>query len=232
MLKIGVFDSGIGGLSVLDVLNRKLNGVNLSYFGDNANAPYGSLSLYHLTLNAKNCIDVLLKNNVDAIVCGCNTISCSILRNLKDYSPVPVFGIFPPIEKEVILGKKTLLICTETTARFNAIFSKKIDIISAKGLVDEIEKTPFFTDEINVKKYLKTATFYDTVILGCTHYNFVKEGIKRALNCKNIIDGRENLVTTVARHFKIFNKNAPNKLLFLGDYAKTNRAIFEKKFEF
>ena len=84
-------------------------------------------------------------------------------------------------------------------------------------------------DILYIKRHVKGC---DSLILGCTHYNFVKEGIKRALNCKNIIDGRENLVTTVARHFKIFNKNAPNKLLFLGDYAKTNRAIFEKKFEF
>jgi glutamate racemase len=206
--------------------------VDLFYFGDNMNAPYGSLSLYHLTLNAKRCIDRLLENKVDAIICACNTISCSILRNLKLYSPVPIFGIFPPIEKEIILGHKTLLICTETTAKFNAIYSKKIDIISAKGLVDEIEKNPFFTDEINVKKYLHTTSFYDTVILGCTHYNFVKDGIRKTLNCKNIIDGRANLATTVARYFKNFDKNTPNELHFLGECASINNAIFAKKFEF
>ena len=104
---IAVLDSGVGGLSVLCALQKKFPFERFLYFGDNGNAPYGSRSIRNLlSITIKN-IDYIKSYGLKAIVVACNTLSVNIIYNIREYSNLPVFGIFPPVERCVAENKKT-----------------------------------------------------------------------------------------------------------------------------
>ena len=113
---IAVIDSGIGGISVLNTLTKNLEGERFLYFGDNDNAPYGNKSKRELLSLTMRNIDYVKSFGVKAIVLACNTLSVNLIDEVKNYSGVAVFGIFPPIESLVMSGGETLLLATVRTA--------------------------------------------------------------------------------------------------------------------
>ena len=101
---VAVLDSGIGGISLLKSLARALPEKRFLYFGDNSNAPYGNKTKEELfKLTAQN-IDYIKQYNIDALVLGCNTLSVNLIDEIKNYSKLPVFGVFPPIERAKEFG--------------------------------------------------------------------------------------------------------------------------------
>ena len=99
---IGVMDSGVGGLSVLKRLVEVMPNQAFLYFGDNQNAPYGNKSKRELLRLVTSNIIYLLSYNVKAIVVACNTLSMGLMTEIKEFSPVPVFFVFPPFVKNNI----------------------------------------------------------------------------------------------------------------------------------
>ena len=229
---IGVFDSGIGGLSVLYKLSKKFKRATFVYLGDNVNAPYGTRSLFDLKhLFIKN-VQQLLRFNPDFIVVACNTLSCNVLFELKKYFKTPIFGVFPPIEKEIICGRRPLLLCTPQTAKAYNRYSKIVKIFPIDGLVNQIEKNPFDLTKISIKNYLPT-TFYDvdSIILGCTHYFFVKIGITDHFKINHICDGGDltaNYLFDIYQNKNMQEKPIENKYIFIGDKKELNKDVFFK----
>jgi glutamate racemase len=229
---IGVFDSGIGGLSVLYKLSKKFTNTTFIYLGDNANAPYGNRGIFDLkTLFCKN-VHELLKYSPDFIVVACNTLSCNVLFELKKIFKTPIYGVFPPIEREIICGRKTLLLCTPQTANAYKRYSKIIQILPIDGLVNKIEQNPFDLSKISIKKYLPT-TFcgLDSIILGCTHYFFVKIGIADHFKINQIYDGGDLTVDylfDICKNQKCKEKSNENKYIFIGDEKHVNSEVFFK----
>ncbi len=184
---IGIFDSGIGGLSILKEINRVLPNENTIYLADNKNCPYGNKNISEIIkLSLKNA-SVLIEMNCKIIVIACNTATTNAIKEIRNSFSVPVIGIEPAI-KPAILNTKTNkigVLATEMTLTSNLFnqtsskFSDNIEIIEqiGFGLVNLIEKGNI--NKENTKQLLKSYidpmldSNIDQLVLGCTHYHFL-----------------------------------------------------------
>ncbi len=230
---IAVLDSGIGGLSVLSSLVRSAPCYNYIYLGDNLNAPYGNKSVNQLKeLTAKN-IDLLLKYKIKALVVACNTLSVNVLPFIGQYSGVATFGIFPPVEKYLVRGEKVLLLSTVLTAkRFTP--NQRLHVLGLKSLVADLEYNMFNAHAIDINANLLNSEgffvnkkgHYDRVILGCTHFEFLKNEIYDHL-CPQYISSGINFttknVTAYLENCKSLVKHKQSNILFIGNCAEINK---------
>jgi len=198
---IGVFDSGLGGLTVLKDLLDKLPQYNYIYLGDNARVPYGEKSqetIYNFSLEA---VDYLFSHGANLIIIACNTASSQALRKLqqkylpKHYPNRRILGVILPLVEELINKnhKKIGIIGTKATINSKAYEIElhklnpelKVENMSAPLLVPLIEEGWAKKPETRMilKKYLKPLKTkqIDALILGCTHYPFLYEEIKKAM---------------------------------------------------
>lgn len=184
---VGIFDSGLGGLSALKEVRRLLPGEDLIYFGDTGRTPYGTRSAGMIGKYAREDAAFLLKRNVKAIVVACGTVSSIALDALRAESSVPVIGIVDYAAKEAAAATKNGRIGVMGTSAtiHSGVFEKKIAELSPQAEVTSVAcplLVPLveygFGDEKNalaapaVEYYLKKirAAGCDTVILGCTHF--------------------------------------------------------------
>lgn len=211
---IGVFDSGIGGITVLAKAIEQLPGERFIYFGDSANAPYGGKeaeTVIQLTINAAN---FLLKKGVKALVVACNTATSVAIEELRNKMIIPVVGMEPALKPAVEAGRGGAIIVMATPLtlkekKFNLLmenYSYKSNIIPlpCPGLVELIESGVWEGSEL--QKYL-AHIFSNTninnitdVVLGCTHYIFIKNEIIRFFNSKiKVVDGNEGAARQLRR---------------------------------
>jgi glutamate racemase len=222
---IGVFDSGIGGLSVVKELIKELPNESIIYFGDTARVPYGSKSTNTIRRFSVEILNFLIKYDVKAVVIACNTASAVALDLLKILSPVPVYGV---IDSGVISAinktenKKVGIIGTKTTIRTNAHikFMEKLDCeievapIACPMFVPLIEEGWIDSPIMNqvIKKYLSPLkNNVDTIILGCTHYPLIKRKIQKFIGPNvNIVCPAEELAKEIKRDLWENNKESQN----------------------
>jgi glutamate racemase len=202
MRPIGVFDSGVGGLTVARELIRQLPCENIVYFGDTARVPYGIKSKETVIRFSIENILFLLKQDVKLICVACNTVSSLALPAIKDHFKVPIVGVISPGVREAVYATR----------------NKRIGVIGTKGTIKsrtyefgirhldpEVKVTavacPLFVPFVEegwlsgevvlevARTYLKPLkdAGVDTVILGCTHYPLLKPVIKRVLGKKIIL---------------------------------------------
>ncbi len=225
---IAVLDSGIGGLNVLKKLYLEFPNENFIYFGDNLNAPYGNRTDRDLLSLSVDNVNALLRFNIKLIVIACNTLSVNVLSILKEIFPnIPFVGIFPPVETEEIAGRKTLILATDRTAQ-KFLGRKNIDSIGLSWLVKKIEDNPFF--DFNLRSLFYKKENYDTVILGCTHFIYLKNQIFKILTTKKIADGTQNTILQVKK--VLANQKSSvnyyrNEVLFFGENWENNKKIWE-----
>jgi glutamate racemase len=212
---IGVFDSGIGGLTVVRELMKQLVGYDIIYFGDTARTPYGSKSPETVTAYARQDIDFLLNKGAKIIVIACNTASSIASKNFIARYDIPIFEVITPAVELSIRTSKTLrigIIGTRATIK-SGIYEKKIKEIEPGAAVYSVAcpllvplveegwlKKPETT--MIVKKYLHPlkCNQIDTLILGCTHYPFLKEMIQRKIGRRvDIIDSSVAIAGRVKR---------------------------------
>jgi len=240
---IAVFDSGIGGLSVLNELIRIMPNERYIYFGDNRNSPYGCKSERELLSLTFNVISEILNYPVKAIVVGCNTLSVTILEQIQKMTLVPVFGVFPPVESCVCKGR-SLLLCTPNTAKKYAKRYNGVDVLSLPYLAKDIEDKIYSLENINLDFHFSTGDFYganqdkinflteyNRIILGCTHYFFVKNQILAHFNHRDLISGDIATALRVKNYLTSKKSLANNKrflVLFLGNNAQKNYNIYYK----
>ena len=211
-LPIAVLDSGIGGISVLRELLRIMPNENYFYFGDSANAPYGSKQTSEVLSITKSNLEYLKAVGIKALVIACNTATSAAAKNLRKENPdLPIIGIEPAIKPPAITldHPRVLVMATPLTLRekkFCALvsrFADKEEIIPlpCDGLAELIEMGKL--DSPDIKDYLRKlfAPYLDTppdaVVLGCTHYPHIKAEIAACLpEGTLILDGGEG----TARH--------------------------------
>lgn len=198
---IGVFDSGLGGLTVVKELIRELPCEDIVYFGDTARVPYGSKSKETIVRFTLDNILFLLNQNVKLIVIACNTSSSIALPKIKEYFGVPLIGVIEPGAKEAIRvtrNNRIGVIGTEATVKSKS-YQEKIKELSKKANVF-VKACPLFVPLVenghtNSKFTIDIAKFYlaefkkndiDTVVLGCTHYPLLKASITEVLG-KDIV---------------------------------------------
>lgn len=191
---IGVFDSGVGGLTVVKEIMRQLPGENMIYFGDTARVPYGSKSKKTVLKYSRQIVHFLRKNEVKAIVVACNTASALALDEIKQEIDIPIIGVVEPGARMAAESTKTNsigIIGTESTIK-SGIYSKllrklnsDITVVSRAcplfvPLVEEGLLEDRITDDV-IERYLHELKEYgiDSLILGCTHYPLIRNAIKR-----------------------------------------------------
>lgn len=203
-LPIGVLDSGVGGISVLRELVRLMPGEDFVYYGDSANAPYGTKSHSQISFLAGESARKLTDIGVKAIVVACNTATSVCIDELRNrYSDMPVVGIEPALKPAVnccdnpcVLVMATPLTLSET--KFQKLcesFSDRGEIISlpCPGLMELIEQGEYTgkrMDEYLTRLFAPINTSRVTsVVLGCTHYPFAADSIRKMLPHAKIFDG-------------------------------------------
>ena len=196
---IGVFDSGVGGLTVAREIMRHLPNENIVYFGDTARVPYGSKSKETIIRYARQIIHFLQSQDVKAIVIACNTASALALEVVREEFDLPILGVVEPGARAALAVTETGkvgVIGTEGTVR-SAMYEKVIGGMApnvevvAKAcplfvpLVEEGFKKHHVTDEI-IDYYLKSMkeSDIDALILGCTHYPLLRSKIREYVGDK------------------------------------------------
>lgn len=190
---VGVFDSGVGGLTVAREIMRQLPNENIVYFGDTARVPYGSKSKDNIIRYSRQIINFLKTKNVKAIVIACNTASALALDVVREEIDIPIIGVVEPGARaalEVTRTKKIGVIGTEATIR-SAMYEKIIQGRDSEAtvigkacplfvpLVEEGFAKHKVTEEI-IDYYLASLleTDIDSLILGCTHYPLLRSRIR------------------------------------------------------
>lgn len=196
---IGIFDSGIGGLTVAKQIISLLPNENIIYLGDTARVPYGTRDKKTITQFSLQLVKFLLKQKIKVLVVACNTISATSLLEIKKLSPVPVIGVIDATVQEVLGDTKIRTIgVIGTRATINSkAYEKSIKEINIK--VKIISQTcPLFVplaeegfinhpaSKLIAGEYLKIYknSKVDTLILGCTHYPILVKLIQRTVGKK------------------------------------------------
>ncbi|RZI84414.1 MAG: glutamate racemase [Rubrivivax sp.] len=210
--RIGLFDSGLGGLSVLRALRAHLPGAQLMYVADSAHAPYGERDDAFIGQRALHITGFLLSQQAQAIVVACNTATAAAVHTLRQHLPnLPIIGVEPGVKPAIALSanKRVGVLATPSTlasAKFKRLIEThgqgaEVVLQPCPGLAKEIEAGHLDTDRLRelVNEFstpLRQAGV-DTVVLGCTHYPFVASLFQQALGPGvQIIDTAE----AVARH--------------------------------
>ena len=217
-MRIGIFDSGIGGLTVLKSLINRHPNHSYYYFGDSKNLPYGSKSKDELLGLSKMIIDFLIDKEVDLIIIACGTVSSNIYEELKGIYNIPIFDIINPTIKYIKDNNINNVGIIATSATINSkVFENKLDInVISKAcpmFVPMIEKRLINTDEFNnyLDEYLSVfKNNTDALVLGCTHYPLISNEINKYLNNVLLI----NMGDAIANHIYLDKEEKQNIELY------------------
>jgi glutamate racemase len=213
---IAVFDSGIGGLTVVSALRRELPGENIVYLGDTARVPYGGKSRATIERYSEEIAALLVGEGAKMVVVACNTASALALARLREVLKVPVEGVIAPGVEAALAATRSghvAVIGTKATigseAYANALRSARSGIrvtsVACPLLVPLIEEGLFedaVTDAV-LERYLAAvrASDADALVLGCTHYPLLAAAIARVAGSKiALVDSAANCAGAVAEH--------------------------------
>lgn len=257
---IGIFDSGIGGLTVAKAIRELMPNESFIYFGDTAHLPYGEKSKEAIKSYAKKISSFLVENNCKLIVIACNTASSVAFKTISKIlgKETPVIGVINPVADyaaKKYAGKSVGVIATKRTIKSKA-YCKRIEKHNAKIYVKEVA-TPLLAPMIEegyyhhkisnaiINNYLNVTALnaIDALVLGCTHYPLIKDEIKEYYNNKKqeveVIDGAAIVAQTVKQtllQYNLISDEEESTLKFyVSDYTpafkKTAEIFFGEKIE-
>lgn len=190
---IGVMDSGVGGISVLKHIHALLPHEHLIYFADSAHAPYGNKSQEEIKQRCFAVTDFLIAQDVKAIVVACNTATAAAIAEMRAKYDLPIIGMEPAVKPAAAASKNGIIgvlatVGTLKSAQFAALlesYGRNVEVVTQGciGLVECIERGELDTEHTKqlLKQYCAPllAEGADTIVLGCTHYPFVRELIEQ-----------------------------------------------------
>ncbi len=221
---IGVFDSGIGGLSVLREIREILPNENLTYFADAGHLPYGDKPVNYIRKRGINAVRFLAEQGAKAIVIACNTATALSVAQLRVRFQIPIIAIEPAVKPALALtrsGKVGVLATRGTlkSKRFATLVSRfagtrQVIAQPCPGLVEEIEKGSLDSPAIRalVEQYTRALTCkdVDVIVLGCTHYPFVRGLVEQAAGGQvSVIDSGLPVARQLANQLMVRNLSAP-----------------------
>lgn len=215
-LPIGVFDSGVGGISILRELVRLMPNENYIYFGDSANAPYGTKTLEQVVELVCNDAEYLYAKGIKALVVACNTATSAGIKFLREcYTDIPVIGIEPALKPAVLSSEHpaVLVMATPMTLReekFRRLmhcYEEKAEImpLPCPGLMEFVERGELQGKALEQYLCNLFAPYekVDAVVLGCTHYPFVRKTIQKVLGDRVVLfDGGEGTARETKRQLE------------------------------
>ena len=212
---IGIFDSGLGGLTVLKEIKKILPNENIIYLGDTARVPYGVRSPEVIKKFSEENVEFLLKKDVKCIVIACNTSSAVAGEHLKNkYKQIKIFDVITPTMRTILNKSKTGVIGTRATIKSNAYNVKYSCACSL--FVPIIEEGEIDDDLIKLaaKKYLKyfKGKKIENLIMGCTHYSIIEKVIQTEVGNKINLINPAKYVTLELKEYLTKNNLLNNKL--------------------
>jgi len=247
-MKIGFFDSGMGGITVLTEAVNFLKPAEFIYYADTKNVPYGVKTKKEVKKLVFDSVDFLISKKIDILVVACNTATSVAIKDIRKKYDIPIIGMEPAVKPAVINSskkKRVLVTATELTLKekkYNKLVQRidknhRVDSLSLGTLVDYVEKENF--EKKKIFKYLDKRfkdidlRLYETVVLGCTHFIFYKDFFREFLpDHIEIIDGNIGTVRhlkDVLIEKKLYKSNIErSKVKF---YSSKNKIEDEIKFE-
>ena len=244
---IGVFDSGLGGLTVLKEFIRLLPQYDYLYLGDNARAPYGDKDQATIYRYTREAVDYLFDHGCTMVILACNTASAEALRQLQaDYPKWKILGVLIPLaEAAVATGASRVGVIATTSTVQSKSYRREIQKLAPKTDVIQLA-TPLLVPLIEngqersvsarriIKKYMLKLKSYNirVLILGCTHYSFVAGTIKRYLGSKIVCFDSGAIVATKLQNYlerhpeteSRLSQNKTVKILTTGEAESFNRS--------
>lgn len=227
---IGIFDSGMGGLSVLKEAKKKLKNENFIFFGDNLHAPYGIKSDNYVKDRCMEICTLLIdKYNCKAIIIACNTATSVAAEELRNKFNIPIIGMEPAINLAckgkintkilslatplTISRKKYQQLC-EKSNKNNEIISipapELVEIVENNKLNNEIINNQFqkYFDKIDMSKI-------NSIVLGCTHFTYYKNWLVKNFPNISILDGNEGTINQLTRKIERNKSNNTGSIILL-----------------
>lgn len=212
---IGIFDSGSGGISVLRTALRMLPNERFLYFGDTANAPYGTKTEEEVIVLAKNVAERLLKEGCKALVIACNTATCAAAATLRAmYPDLIIIGMEPALklahdlrpEGDILVLATPVSLSSNKYRLLYTAYGEHAHSLPCPGLMDFVERgdidSPALKEYLldKLSPYLENSNIPAAVVLGCTHYVFLKKTIASLLPRETLVlDGNEGTVRQLSR---------------------------------
>ncbi len=210
---IGIFDSGVGGISILKEIQKQLPHEDLIYIADSANAPYGDKPVDFIQKRSLQLAEFLLSHHIKALVIACNTATTEAIYYLREHLSIPVVGVEPAIKPAAELSENKVIgiLATHRTIQSNrlqeliSLYAHDVKVItqSCPGLVEAVEQhdTPDNLSTL-IHEYTQDMVDHkaDTIILGCTHYPFLLTKIRDVLGHDiTILDTGKPVATQLER---------------------------------
>ena len=219
---VGMFDSGVGGISVLREAVRMLPNERFIFFGDTKNAPYGTKTREEVLALSRAVVETLLKKGCKAIVIACNTATSAAAATLRaEYEDIPIIAMEPALKPASLLHQDGVVLALATPgtiagekyAHLYALYGEGVISMPCGGLMEFAERGELDSEALHA--YL-SALFrpyanqkVEAVVLGCTHYVFLKRAIGRFFPTVPLIDGNEGTVRQLGRRLTEKNLLAP-----------------------
>ncbi len=237
---IAFFDSGVGGLTVLNSCQKRFINETFYYYGDNKRAPYGNLPSALIRRYVNEGFDLFEKLQVKAVVLACNTVTALCIDDLRARYTFPIIGAEPAITSAAKDGGEIFVLTTRATfnsIRFRALCEKvsqkypqaRLKLYACDGLAGEIEE--HFTDAFyDFTRFLPRGS-PRAVVLGCTHYVYIKERIAAFCGCE-VFDGNEGIARRLCVKLQreniacVAQKQAQKKLKV--EKSRDERPLFQK----
>lgn len=218
-MRVGIFDSGIGGLSVLHHALRAIPDAEYVYYADEAHVPYGEKSAKQIKQYIEEIIRFMLEKQVDAIVIACNTATSVATREYRSRFPVPIIGMEPAVkpaaEAYADVPGRILVAATPVTIagdKLHHLLEKvdedhEVDLIALPQLVRFAENGEFESPEITeyLRKELRgyPVSTYKALVLGCTHFNYFKAHYRQVFpEHIHYVDGNAGTIRQLERKLK------------------------------
>ena len=221
--KIGVFDSGVGGLTVLKEITQKLPQESIIYFGDTARVPYGNRSKQEILRFVREIIAWMIGLDVKMIVMACNTSSALVLEEVRSEFPIPILGIILPGARAAVRrGHNIGVISTQATANSNAYEQAIHEINPAVQVWQQgcPEFVPLIESDrihdpytlVAAKRYIEPliANGIDTLVYGCTHYPHLAPVFEQIVpNAIKLVNPAIHLATAAQQELEILGLSRP-----------------------
>lgn len=238
-MKIGIFDSGLGGVTVVNDILQKYSNIDIIYFADTKRLPYGDKSNDEIINYSKQIVEFLISKDVDLIIIACNTATSVALDILKREYDINILGVIDATVKKILekVKEKVIILATNATVNSNKYYNniklknKNIDIIQIPTplYVPLIEKGVLVGEELlNItNNYLKDHLNKKcNLVFACTHYNLLNDFFKENYANFEIIDSSIELSNDLKNYIKIDNDISNVKF-----YVSGNEIDFKNKLE-
>ena len=212
LLPIGVFDSGLGGISVLADAVRMMAGEDFIYFGDTEHAPYGDKLPEEVRFLTRQAVDKLMHIGCKAIVIACNTATSVEVEDLRRELAIPVIGMEPALKPaSLIPGSGSILVLatriTLTQPKFSLLmnaYGRDALPVPCPGLMEFVEAGELYGERLREYLHKLLAPYREksvrAVVLGCTHYIFIRRAIQEAIGAGvPLVDGNEGTIRQLKR---------------------------------